>query len=345
MARRADGRLRPTTNGAAGAGEDVDAGWDDASTQVTIRPESAPITTAPPPASMSRKVGATHTPSPSLPPVSSVPRPKPSGRAPRALTVPPSWMDRATQLQERLGVSDRPSSSLRSFPAPAREEPTLVREEPTLEFGTEFLDESDIGAAEHATEESQVPVALPRVSEFDIPDFRRHQIGPAVIIAALGAAIALVVASVGSHQFPRQVPTELQRPATAAAPITPVSLAISAQAPVLQAPAAPSPDKSLNTVAVTVTVIPAAAVIFRAGQKLGAGTVQVSVDHRAKQRLTALHDGYAPYNFTLDGSRDTVTVRLKRAPRPQAAPEHTSDSPFEGPSEGPSERSTETPAE
>jgi hypothetical protein len=59
----------------------------------------------------------------------------------------------------------------------------------------------------------------------------------------------------------------------------------------------------------------------------------VSIERLAKQRLTALHDGYAPYNFTLDGSRDAVTVRLQRALKPHAATAYVSDSPFEEPSE------------
>ncbi len=342
-------------------------------------------------------------------------------------------MDRATQLQERLGVSDRPSSSVRSYPAPAREEPTLVREEPTLvheeptlvheeptlvheeptlvheeptlvheeptlvheeptlEFRTEFLDEADISATEGTLEEpapdvgservrddesfdnrpratSPAPSAPPRTSELDIiPDFRRRQLGPATVIAAIGAAIALVAVSVGSHRFPPRVePTsdtgtqhvakepvlrpapEPRSAAAAAAAITPVNLAVNARDSLQQAPVATSLENNSNAVAVTitvtVTVIPAGAVVFRAGQKLGTGTVQVSVDHHAKQRLTALHDGYAPYNFPLDGSRDSVTVRLKRAPRLEA-PAPVSDSPVAGPSEGSSEGAAETPAE
>jgi hypothetical protein len=60
--------------------------------------------------------------------------------------------------------------------------------------------------------------------------------------------------------------------------------------------------------------------VFRARQRLGAGVVEVNVERHAKQRFTALLDGYVPANFTLDGSRDSVTIRLKRAPKPQAKP-------------------------
>jgi hypothetical protein len=262
-------------------------------------------------------------------------------------------MERATLLQQQLGITGRPSRSVREEPTLVREEPTLVREEPTLvreeptlvreeptlvreeptlESSTEYLNEADIGPDESAMEQSApAPPAPPRTMDIDIPDFRRHQIGPATVIAAMGAAVALLVASVASHPFGsraelsvetgiqrvatkpmlQQLP-ELRSPASASSPLTPVIT----RAPPQQTPVATSLENGSSAVAVTIKVVPADAVIFRAGQKLGTGGVQVSVDRNAKQRLTALHDGYAPYNFTVDGSRDTVTVRLKRATRP-----------------------------
>jgi len=99
-------------------------------------------------------------------------------------------------------------------------------------------------------------------------------------------------------------------------------------APAPEAAVGTSPEKEATAVSVKIRVLPEGAVIFRAGQRLGTGAMEVSVERGVKQRLTALHDGYLPLNFTLDGSRDAVTVRLKRAPK--AHPE--SDSPYEAPS-------------
>lgn len=176
-------------------------------------------------------------------------------------------------------------------------------------------------------------------------DFRRHQVSPAVIISAMAAAVALLVASVVSSQFPR-----------VAAPSPEVVVTQTPKAPLAQPlpePQSPTPAPSAtvttsagpsasshenpvetarpNAVTVTVKVIPENAVIFRAGKKLGTGATEVSVAHDTKERLTAFHDGYIPSNFTLDGSRATVTVRLQRVPSPQASASDASDSPFEPP--------------
>jgi hypothetical protein len=75
-----------------------------------------------------------------------------------------------------------------------------------------------------------------------------------------------------------------------------------------------------------VKTVPEEAVIFRAGKRLGAGRVEVSVERNDKQRFTALHDGYLPSNFVVDGSRDSITIRLKRIPKPR--PEQASEHPY-----------------
>jgi hypothetical protein len=73
---------------------------------------------------------------------------------------------------------------------------------------------------------------------------------------------------------------------------------------------------------VTVKTVPAGAVIFQAGKRLGTGVVELEMAPKTKRRLTALLDGHRPVNFTVDGSRDAVTVMLKPMPRtpPEAAP-------------------------
>jgi hypothetical protein len=66
---------------------------------------------------------------------------------------------------------------------------------------------------------------------------------------------------------------------------------------------------------VTVKTVPAGAAIFQAGKRLGTGLVELDVEPNMKHRLTALLDGHRPMNFTVDGSRDTVTIMLKPVAR------------------------------
>lgn len=266
------------------------------------------------------------------------------------------------------------------------EGPTLVGEEPTLEFRTEYLTEADIGEPEsgvygpafevvrEVAEEvrddelfvadpqplaadpqplaanpqpnAPLPSEAARPSELDVPDFRRRQVGPGAIIAALGTTIAVVAATFASHPGASSTPAPANRSMSQEAKLPAPTPSPAARNTELVAPPAPaqrevtpsaSPQPaaatSLETGAriVTVKVVPEGAVIFRAGKKLGAGVVEVSVERTKKQRLTALHDGYAPYNFTLDGSRETVTVRLQPALHTPTATAHESDSPFAEP--------------
>jgi hypothetical protein len=88
----------------------------------------------------------------------------------------------------------------------------------------------------------------------------------------------------------------------------------------------PAEAAPATAVTVTVKVIPESSVIFRAGKRLGTGTIELGVERGAKERLTALHDGFLPSSFTLDGSRDAVTVRLRRVPPPEPAAPPESDS-------------------
>lgn len=279
-----------------------------------------------------------------------------------------SWMERATLLQEQLGLSQDPNAG-------ASDEPTRVADEPTLEFRTEYLSESDIGDPESGvygvaqlaeaetaqevrddelfTAEPQQAAPLPseraRRSELEIPDFRRRQLGPKTVLAVIGTTIAIVAASVANYSWapytaapvsvgtahdakapaPPQAPAARQ--AAPPAPSTPAPSEATMRSASPLSPAGTSPATGAAVVAVTVKVIPAGAVVFRAGKKLGSGSVGLSVERNTKQRLTALYDGYAPYNFTVDGSRDTVTVRLKpafRVPAEAAATAHGSDSPL-----------------
>jgi len=195
----------------------------------------------------------------------------------------------------------------------------------------------------------------PKVSEIralsrslENANFRRHQVSPMVIISAMVAAVAVVVASVAKSQFPsvaahapEVVATPLKEPAAQPLPEPPrAEPAPSAIVTTSAGPAAPPQEippleipagaAHVNAVTVTVKVIPENAVIFRAGKKLSSSAMELSVEHGKKERLIAFHDGYLPSQFTLDGSRDTVTVRLQRAPSPQASAPAATPAPGSG---------------
>jgi hypothetical protein len=286
-----------------------------------------------------------------------------AGQSVRVRSRTPSVREEPTLIREEPTVAGE-------APTLVREEPTLVNEEPTLEFRSDYVDEADIsdvseiddviqdlardlyGEVAEEVRNDELFGDDSRSSDLEIPDFRQRTGGIGVVVA-FGAVIALAVAAVVTHPFgsrtrptagisalrvPEQpVPLTLPEPhnpepATVHGPTTPENGTVQ-MAPLELAPIETARAKASNAALVTVKVIPSAAVIFRAGEKLGAGSVQLSVGRTGKQRLTALHDGYLPYNFTVDGSRETVTVRLRRAPRPHAAETPVSDSPSAVPSE------------
>jgi hypothetical protein len=182
----------------------------------------------------------------------------------------------------------------------------------------------------------------PQPSESDIPDFRPRKRGRVASVAIVAGAAAIVVAGVGWSRLGRHEPPAARLPANAAeraperapAPPTPAPApspvaAATTVAPSTSAPAvATSVEKAPAATIVTVKTFPQEAVIFRAGKRIGAGVVEVSVERNVKERLTALHDGYLPSNVVLDGSRDSITIRLKRIPKPRAEPPPQDDSPY-----------------
>jgi hypothetical protein len=62
-------------------------------------------------------------------------------------------------------------------------------------------------------------------------------------------------------------------------------------------------DQSPGLVSVTINTVPPGAVILRAGKRVGKSGVEVSLERDEKLRLTALLNGYAPANITLDAQR------------------------------------------
>jgi len=199
---------------------------------------------------------------------------------------------------------------------------------------------------DEALDTVQRELETPLPSEDDLPSFRPRKRGRVVFAALVGGAAAVVLASVAltrfaSHADPpaARVPAQVQErapepppaipsPAPVPSPVAPVTNdAPNPSAPVVEAAVAGALEKTPAAVTVTVKAVPEAAVIFRAGKRLGAGVVEVSVERNVKQRLTALLDGYTPANVVLDGSRDSVTIVLKRW-KPRAAPVPQSDSPY-----------------
>jgi hypothetical protein len=87
--------------------------------------------------------------------------------------------------------------------------------------------------------------------------------------------------------------------------------------------------------------------IFQAGKRVGTGLVELDVEPDMKHRLTALMDGHRPVNFTVDGSRGTVTVMLKPVPRvvaPKPVPSTASDGSAEATTQDPAEAPATEPA-
>jgi hypothetical protein len=308
MASGANSASRFRSGNTTGALDDIDAGWEDTaeSAVVTVRP-SAPS---------------------SLAPVVAAPRPRSSIR--------------------QLASVDEITPS----------EPTRAEDERVEEVRDDELMDASAGAEDTSVSVGPVPSA----TELDVPDFRRRQPGRTTF-AALVSAAALVVAGVAwservnprdhvaasvaaplaKPRVPERAPEPRpSEPAALPAPTT-TQPPVSAAAPALDA-GERSTEKAATAVEVTVKTVPASAVIFRAGQRLGTGVVEVSVERNGKQRLTALLDGYVPSNFALDGSRDTVTIVLKRATKPRPAPVQPSDSPFIEPSQDSNSATAATPA-
>jgi hypothetical protein len=72
------------------------------------------------------------------------------------------------------------------------------------------------------------------------------------------------------------------------------------------------------SVPVTVHVSPSDAVVFKAGQRLGAGEVTVNVTPGKKTTLVAQLRGYLPRTIAVDASNKTVNIVLSRPPSASA---------------------------
>jgi hypothetical protein len=358
MASGANGGSRHPAKIAENACDDIDAGWEEmpASVGVPVRPparaSAAPtrVTSRPSTPAMPSPVGGVaRSAASSFPPVVSVPRPRSSSRA----LAPERPSDAATLTASATDVVIEVSEDASRGPEAASAE-----DERVADVRDEELIEAGINA-----ESSGVRIGLtPRPTEIDVPDFRRRQPGTRTFAAFVVAGVVMVggvawsqrVSSgarvsasvalpVAEPHVPREAP-EPPRSEPVPLPLAPATHErTSALGPALDEITAPSIEKSVAAVAVSVKVVPAGAVVFRAGRRLGAGAVEVSVERNVKQRLTALLDGYMLSNFTLDGSRESVTIVLRRAPKVRADAAEPSDSPSAEPSGDPTPATTPAP--
>lgn len=318
MTRGVDGGLRPAAEDAAFPIEEIDAGWDEAPTSVIV------------PVKVSRQVSVTPTPSAWLvfakteAVVTASDDPTLVLRDDPTLVVrtEPTFVDDEPTLSV---LDDEPTLTLDDEPTfIPHDEPTLVlHDEPTREYPADYVDEDSIVVLEEATRET---------STLDIPNFRRRPRGHTARIALIGG-VALAVAGAGRYftthaegPAPAPIPARVQR---AAAPT------VAPPAPLPAAPVEAATEQDVSSVTVIINVVPKRATVFRGRERLGSGLVAVNVERNVKQRLTAVLAGYEKASFTVDGTRDTVTLYLSRVAAPEVRTAPASESPAEAPSGAP----------
>jgi hypothetical protein len=215
--------------------------------------------------------------------------------------------------------------------------------------GADDASAAGTGRTTEPAEGSAVPTGHETLgaSQFELPDFRPRRFGRGTFAVFVGCA-AVLAASVAWNWSARRsehsaagVAGRMLERATEPAPTPPspepapssatpaANEATTSSVPTPKEPAGKSNEQATATVTVTVKAVPEAAVIFQAGKRLGTGVVRVSVVRKVKQRFTALLDGYAPSNFALDGSRDSVTIVLQRAQKRRVTTTGENDSPYD----------------
>jgi hypothetical protein len=307
--------------------------------------------------------GERKAPSPTLTPVSAVPRPRSYGPPPPAAQPVKSAASATVEKPVTAAVSAPAAAPLSPKSAPVQAPPA----EAARAFAALTEDTSTL-----------------RPNEVDPPVASKRRRGVARFVASLGIAAAMVLASLawlkdGGQTVTSQISRVLARaaqpqPEPAARPTPPeppapesksadssllpgaVITAVEPAPAVPEAALAPPPPTALTetpsapagalalakpgSTRVTVKTVPSGAAIFQAGKRLGAGLVELDVEPNMKRRLTVLMDGHRPVNFTVDGSRDTVTIMLK--PVPRVVPSKPEASTASG---GSSEVTPEKPAE
>jgi hypothetical protein len=302
MASGANADLRQGPENPGDLADDIDAGWEDS-------PESAryPLTSAsaPPPVVAESLIVRAVSPTSRPPaPVLSAPRPA---------------------VKQTEPVEDVRDDELLLDEAASAEDVSGERAENVSVVSAENVSSLGSGAREPATADDVAP------------DFRRRRAGQK-LATLVGGAAALVIAISAARRFGSD-------PAPEAAPPGAFAQRTAERTPAPAAPVAAAPDgtpspapktaeaTALETAPAPITVaiktVPDGAIIYRGRERLGAGVATVSLERNAKERFVARLDGYVPERFTLDGSRDSVTVLLRRAPKPRRAAAPKSDSPYD----------------
>ena len=232
-------------------------------------------------------------------------------------------------------ASSPPQVAAPSVPAPSGYPPVSSTETP---FEAIPLVTRRPGA--YTSSESLSPAEVAAPLSRSEPSSALSRLAPVAVLAALAAATVLWFGHAPKADAPHPLAAAAARtpsePVAAVAPAPPAPAAVPARAaepsPVAPSPRAPTaerleleplvleaPDRGV----VTVQSVPEGAIFFEAGQRLGTTQVRINVAHQSKRHLTALLNGYQPLNFKVDGTSDTITVRLTpvaAAPVPAADP-------------------------
>jgi len=257
----------------------------------------------------------------------------------------PEWDDIDAGWDEVAGTVP-PRAPAPSVPAPSAS-PSIPAPASSTEIPFEATPRATRRPEVYASSESLSP------AEFTAPPSRTEstplsRLGPVAVFAALAAATLLwlghapkvAAPNPAAATQPPTVPAAVVAPAPLAlAPLPPVAepAPAAAPAPVAPSPQPPSPERMQleplvleagNRAAVTVRSVPEGAVFFEGGQRLGTSEVRINVLPQSKRHLTALLNGYRPLNFKVDGTSETLTVRLTPVVAP---PEPATEAPAASP--------------
>jgi hypothetical protein len=336
----------------------LDDAWDDlvAPANVGAALPKAPVVS--PSVTPTPAIGSESKTAPSIAPVSAVPRPK-------AHTPPPPAVERVTRganagvsrpvtlaVQDRAAVSTGPKTvATRAAPAQAASEPPAPAEDSGTLRPNE-LEPPVTGTRRKSLARFVASIGIAAVMVLASLAWLKD--GGQTVMSQIGRVLAPKAApepEAAARTTPPEPPAAERifseaplppgavitaveptprAPEAALAPPPPTATTEAATAPPL---ADEGTEGERRTNRVTVKTVPTGAAIFQAGKRLGTGQVELDVQPKVKLRLTALLDGHRPLNFTVDGTRETVTLML-RPIQSKAEASTTSDRSVEADPEG-----------